>query len=320
MTDMRFRRLGDSGLKVSVVGVGTNNFGRRLDEAAALRVVHAAIDLGINLFDTADVYGAGASERYLGAAIKGKRDRVVIATKFRSPMGDGPNDQGGSRLYIRRAVEASLERLGTDYIDLYQMHEPDPDTPIDETLSTLDDLVREGKVRYIGSSNFAGWQIADADWTAQVNRWTAFVSAQNAYSLLNRAVEREVIPACERFGVGMLPFFPLASGMLTGKYRRGQPPPPGTRLANNPRADRFVNDANFDVVERLERFAAERGIALMHVAIGGLATQPQVASVIAGAMSPEQVVANVEAGSWEPSPEDLAEIDRLAPTQRDVAS
>jgi len=314
---MQYRRLGNSGLKVSVVGLGCNNFGRRLDRDGAIRVVHACIDAGITLFDTADAYGAGDSERYLGAAISGRRDRVIVATKFASEMGDGPYDRGGSRLYIRRAVEASLRRLDTDYIDLYQMHWFDPDAPTEETLSTLDDLVHEGKVRYIGSSNFTGWQIADADWIARVNHWVPFVSAQNRYSLLDRAVEREVIPACRRFGVGMIPYSPLAGGMLTGKYRRGQEPPAGTRLAGNPRADRFLNDRNFDTVEALERFAADRGLTLLQVAIGGLAAQPQVASVIAGAMTPEQVMANVEAGSWEPSPEDLAEIDRLAPAQSD---
>lgn len=310
---MQYRRLGGSGLKVSVVGLGCNNFGGRLDEAGSARVVHAAMNCGVTLFDTADVYGHGASECYLGAAIKGRRDRVVIATKFRSSMGEGPYERGGSRLYIRRAVEASLRRLGTDYIDLYQMHSPDPETPIEETLSALNDLIHEGKVRYIGSSNFAGWQIADADWTARVNHWVPFVSAQNRYNLIRRDVEREVIPACRRFDIGMVPYSPLASGMLTGKYHRGQEPPAGTRLAGSPNAARFLNERSFDVVEALERFAGERGVSLLQVAIGGLAAQPQVASVIAGAMSPEQVAANVEAGSWTPSPEDLAEIDRLAP-------
>jgi aryl-alcohol dehydrogenase-like predicted oxidoreductase len=316
MTDMRFRHLGKSGLEVSVVGLGCNNFGGRLDAAGSERVVHAALDQGITLFDTADVYGQGESERILGAALKGRRDQAIIATKFASPMGEGPYCQGGSRRYIRQAVEASLQRLDTDYIDLYQMHRPDPRTPLEETLSTLDDLIHEGKVRYVGSSNFAGWQIADADWIARVNHWVPFVSAQNEYSLLNRTVERELIPACERFGVGMLPFFPLAAGMLTGKYRRGEAPPSGTRLARSPRADRFLNDANFEVVERLEQFAAERGVTLLQLAISGLAAQPQVASVIAGATTPEQVAANVQAGLWEPSPDDLAEIDRLAPSQR----
>jgi aryl-alcohol dehydrogenase-like predicted oxidoreductase len=313
---MQFRHLGRSGLVVSVVGLGCNNFGRRLDEQGSIRVVHAALDCGITLFDTADVYGNGESERILGAALGARRDGVIIATKFRSRMGEGPYAEGGSRRYIRRAVEASLRRLNTDYIDLYQMHAPDPDTPIDETLSALDDLVREGKVRYVGSSNFAGWQIADADWVARANRWTPFISAQNVYSLLNREIEREVIPACRHFGIGLLPYFPLAAGMLTGKYRRDQPPPEGSRLAGNPNAGRFLNDANFDMVERLERFAADRGLSLLQVAIGGLAAQPQVASVIAGATKPEQVAANVEAGSWTPSPEDRAEIDRLAPSPR----
>ncbi|HEX6510489.1 MAG TPA: aldo/keto reductase, partial [Chloroflexota bacterium] len=305
---MHYRHLGSSGLKVSVVGLGTNNFGGRIDEAASMRVIDAALDAGINLFDTADVYGGGKSETYIGERIKGRRDDVLIATKFRARMGEGPNDQGGSREYILRAVEASLRRLQTDYIDLYQMHSPDPDTPIEETLSALDDLVHQGKVRYIGSSNFNGWQIADAAWIARVNHWSPFISAQNEYSLVNRAVEREVIPAGERFGVGMLPYLPLAGGLLTGKYRRGQAPPSGTRLARSPRADRFLNDPGFDVVEGLERFAAESGLSLLQVAIGGLAAQPQVASVIAGATTPEQVAANVEAGDWQPNPDDLAEI------------
>jgi aryl-alcohol dehydrogenase-like predicted oxidoreductase len=316
MADMQFRRLGNSGLKVSVVGLGTNNFGRRLDQGAAARVVHAAIDCGITLIDTADVYSGGQSERFLGAAIEGKRDRVIVATKFLSPMGEGPYDRGASRLYITRAVEASLRRLGTDYIDLYQIHAPDSDTPVDETLSALDDLVHQGKVRYIGNSNFAGWQIADADWTARVNHWTRFISAQNNYSLLDRRVEREVIPACERFELGMIPYFPLASGLLTGKYRRGEEAPEGTRLASSPAAGRWFTDENFDVVERLQRFADERGITLLQIAIGALAAQPAVSSVIAGAMSPEQVEANVAAARWIPTAEDVAEIDRLAPTER----
>jgi aryl-alcohol dehydrogenase-like predicted oxidoreductase len=313
MTEMAYRNLGSSGLKVSVVGVGTNAFGSRVDDADVPKIVHAAIDCGITLFDTADVYARGKSESLLGAAVAGRRDRVLIATKFMSPMGEGPYERGGSRLYIRRAVEASLRRLGTDYIDLYQMHAPDPETPIDETLATLDDLVHEGKVRYIGSSNFDGWQIADAAWTARVHHWTPFVSAQNHYSLLHRDVEREVIPACERFAVGMLPYLPLAAGVLTGKYSRGQGAPEGTRLANNPRSDRWLNERNFDIGEALEAFARERGISLLQVAIGGLAAQSQVGSVIAGATKPEQIEANVAAGLWEPTPEDLAEVDRLAP-------
>ena len=310
---MEYRTLGQSGLKVSLVGLGTNNFGGRSDEAASQRVIDAAVDAGVNLFDTADVYSAGRSEEIIGRGLKGRRDDVVIATKFRSPMGDGPNHQGGSRRYIYAAVDASLKRLQTDYIDLYQMHAPDPETPIEETLRTLDDLVRDGKIRYIGSSNFAGWQIADADWTSRVYHWSRFVSAQNHYSLAHRAVEREVIPACEQYGIGMLPYFPLEAGLLTGKYRRGETAPEGTRLASSPGARRFLTDPKFDIAERLERFAEERDISLLHVAIGGLAAQSQVASVIAGATKPEQVAANVDAGGWKPTAEDLEELDRIAP-------
>ena len=313
---MEYRKLGTTGLKVSVVGLGCNNFGMRLAADASARVVHAALDQGVNLFDTADVYGVGESERHLGAALQGRRDKAVVATKFRAPMGDGPNNQGGSRAYIRAAVEASLSRLGTDWIDLYQMHGPDPDTPIEETLSTLDDLVREGKVRYVGSSNFSGWQIADADWTARSLGLNRFVTAQNHYSLLERNIEREVIPACERFGLGMLPYFPLASGMLTGKYKAGEPPPEGSRLAGNPRAGRFLSDKAYETVGALEEFAGERGVSLLHVAIGGLAAQPAVSSVIAGATSPEQVTANVAAGTYVPTAEERAEIDKRAATKR----
>lgn len=313
MGDMRYRRLGGSGLKVSVVGLGTNNFGRRLDKDGATRVIHAALDCGITFIDTADVYGSGASEEFVGAAVNGRRDRVVIATKFGFPMGEGVLDRGGSRAHIYQAVEASLRRLETDYIDLYQFHRPDPDTPIEETLSTLDDLVREGKVRYIGSSQNAGWQIANADWTARAHGWERFVSAQNRYNLLDRDVEREVIPACAHFGIGLIPFTPLASGLLTGKYRRGEPPAPGTKLAGSPNADQLLSDANFNAIERLDAFARQRGLSLLQVAMGGLAAQPQVATVIAGAMSPEQVAANAEAGLWEPSSEDLSELNALAP-------
>ena len=236
VTEMTYRRLGDSGLVVSVVGIGCNNFGRKLDLDGTRAVVDAALDAGITLFDTADIYGEpqGGSEELLGQALKGRRDDVVVATKFGMDMNglNGPDfGAAASRRYIARAVEASLRRLGTDHIDLYQMHEPDPGTPIDETLAALDDLVRDGKVRYLGNSNFAGWQIADADWVASSNGRSRFISAQNHYSLLERSVEAEVIPACERFGLGMLPFFPLANGLLTGKYKRGGQPPAGSRLS-----------------------------------------------------------------------------------------
>jgi aryl-alcohol dehydrogenase-like predicted oxidoreductase len=311
---MRFRRLGSSGLVVSVVGVGCNNFGRKVDLDGTRAVVDAALDLGINLFDTADIYGNhGASEELLGAALKGRRDDVVVATKFGMDM-EGTNgaDFGarGSRRYIHRAVEASLRRLGTDYIDLYQLHEPDPATPIAETLSALDDLVRAGKVRYLGNSNFSGWQIADAAWIARSNGSTPFISAQNHYNLVERGVEREVLPACEHFGLGMLPFFPLASGLLTGKYRRGEAAPAGGRLSEQRYAQRLTN-APWDTVEALRAFADKRGLDLLDVAIGGLAAKPAVASVIAGATRPEQVAANAAAAQWIPTAEDLAELNAI---------
>jgi aryl-alcohol dehydrogenase-like predicted oxidoreductase len=308
---MTYRRLGDSGLVVSVVGIGCNNFGRKLDLDGTRAVVDAALDAGINLFDTADIYGEpqGGSEELLGQALKGRRDDVVVATKFGMDMNglNGPDfGARGSRRYIARAVEASLRRLGTDHIDLYQMHEPDPGTPIDETLAALDDLVRDGKVRYLGNSNFAGWQIADADWVASSNGRSRFISAQNHYSLVERSVEAEVIPACERFGLGMLPFFPLANGLLTGKYKRSEQPPVGSRLSGGGRYAQRLAAADWDTIEAIEAYAAERGLTMLQVAIGGLAAQPAVTSVIAGATTPEQVLANAAAGTWEPSDEDLA--------------
>jgi aryl-alcohol dehydrogenase-like predicted oxidoreductase len=308
---MRYRRLGDSGLVVSVVGLGCNNFGRRIDLEATRGVVDTAIEHGITLFDTADTYGE--SETFLGEVLQGRRDEVVLATKFGNDLGGAlGRDFGarGSRGYVRRAIERSLRRLRTDHIDLYQLHQPDPATPVEETLSALTDLVREGKVRYIGSSNFAAWQVAHADWAARSAGTERFISAQNQYSLLERGVERELVPACERFGVGVLPYFPLANGLLTGKYRRGDAPPPGSRLEGRPE---YMSDARFDVVERLERYAAERGLTVLDVAIGGLAAQPAVGSVIAGAMKPEQVRANVAAGDWQPAESDLVELDTIAP-------
>ncbi|MEH0937059.1 aldo/keto reductase [Micromonospora psammae] len=316
VTEMTYRRLGDSGLVVSVVGIGCNNFGRKLDLDGTRAVVDAALDVGINFFDTADIYGEpqGASEELLGQALKGRRDDVVVATKFGMDMHglNGP-DHGarGARRYIARAVEASLRRLGTDHIDLYQMHEPDPGTPIDETLSALDDLVRAGKVRYLGNSNFAGWQIADADWVASSTGRARFISAQNHYSLVERSVETEVIPACERFGLGMLPFFPLANGLLTGKYRRDQAPPAGSRLSGGGRYAQRLAAADWDTIEAIEAYAAERGLSMLQVAIGGLAARPAVTSVIAGATTPEQVRANAEAGTWQPTDEDQDALDAI---------
>jgi aryl-alcohol dehydrogenase-like predicted oxidoreductase len=276
--------------------------------------VHAALEEGITLFDTADIYGGGRSEEMLGAALKGRRDDVVIASKFGHSSG-GAGGSGGSRRWIRIAVEASLRRLDTDWIDLYQLHTPDPATPIEETLETLTELVSEGKIRCAGSSNLPSWQIADADWVARSRGLTRFVTAQNAYSFLDRSVEEAVIPACAHFDVGMIPYTPLGNGLLTGKHRRGQAPVPGTRLAAAPGANpsRWLTDGNFDVVEALEGFARGRGVSLLDVAIGGLAAQPQVVSVIAGATTPEQVRANARAGRWRPSAADLEELDRVAP-------
>jgi aryl-alcohol dehydrogenase-like predicted oxidoreductase len=309
---MEYRRLGNSGLKVSAVGIGCNNFGMRIDQEATNAVVGAALDAGINFFDTADVYGGSQSEVMLGKALAGKRDEVVIATKFASPMGQRHDQKGGSRRYVMQAVEASLKRLGTDHIDLYQMHRPDPDTPIEETLSALDDLVKAGKVRYLGNSNFTGWQIADADWISRSTDRERFVSAQNLYSLLERGSAREVLPACERFGLGFLPFFPLASGLLTGKYKRGEPPPEGTRLAAwGRRGQDALSDRNFERLEKLSGFAESRGKTLLELAFAWLLGQPVVSSVIAGATRPEQVQANAAAASWGLTPAEVEEVTAL---------
>lgn len=311
---MTYRQLGDSGLTVSAVGVGCNAFGSRIDAETTNDLVGRAVDLGITLFDTADTYGRGESETLLGAALGKRREDVVVATKFGMNMhgANGP-DWGvrGSRRYLRKAVEASLRRLGTDWIDLYQMHAPDPHTPIEETLAALDELVTEGKVRYVGSSNFAAWQVVDADWSARTHGFEPFVSAQNKYSLYDRRAEHELVPAAERVGVGILPYFPLEYGLLTGKYRRGEAAPAGTRLAAESQSTR-LRGADFDRIEALENFAAERGVGVLDVAVAGLAAQPAVASVIAGATSAGQVEANVRAlTSWTPTLADLAVLDEL---------
>ena len=311
---MEYRRLGQTGTRVSVVGIGCNNFGMRIDQAATSAVVGAAIDCGINFFDTADVYGgAGKSEEYLGKALGGKRSEVVLASKFGAPMGDGELQKGASRRYIFKAVEASLKRLGTDYIDLYQLHLPDTETSIEETLGALDDLVSQGKIRYIGNSNFSGWQIADADWSARSGSMNRFVTAQNQYNLLDRRVEREVIPSCVRFGLGVLPYFPLASGLLTGKYRRGEQAPDGTRLAAwGERGAKALSDDNFEVLDKLTAFAADHGKSLLELAMSWLVCKPVISSVIAGATNPEQVVANANAAQWRLTAEQSAEIDRIS--------
>jgi aryl-alcohol dehydrogenase-like predicted oxidoreductase len=308
---MKVRRLGNSGLKVSVVGLGCNNFGMKLDADETARVVGAALDAGVTLFDTADIYGGTKSEEFLGRALGARRHEVVLATKFGMQVGGDPKKRGGSRKWIMTAVEDSLRRLGTDYVDLYQHHQPDPDTPVDETLRALDDLVTQGKVRYIGCSNYTGWQIADADWTAAGQ--SRFVSAQNLYSLLERDVEREVLPAGGHFGLGFLPFFPLASGLLSGKYRRGAPPPEGTRLALwGERGKSAMSDANFDKVEALAKWAEDRGHTILELAFAWLLGHEVVSSVIAGATSPEQIKANAATAEWRLTPEEVEEVGKLA--------
>ncbi len=310
---MRYRPLGDSGLIVSVVGLGCNNFGGRLDLAGTRAVIDAAIDRGITLFDTADTYGGGGrSEELIGEVLSGRRDQVVLATKFGhqgADMGYGPAAGAkGGRAYIRHAVEESLRRLRTDHIDLYQVHTPDPNTPVAETLEALDELVTDGKVRYLGHSNFSGWQIAEAACLADKHGRVPFVSAQNHWSLLERAAEAEVVPAARHFGLGVLPYFPLANGLLTGKIRRGQPAREGTRLAGR---DGYVTEAKLDIVEALAGWADAHSVSLLTVAVSCLAAQPGCASVIAGAMSPEQVKANADTADWTPSAGELAEVDAI---------
>jgi aryl-alcohol dehydrogenase-like predicted oxidoreductase len=307
MEEMTYRPLGRSGLMVSTVGLGTNAFGSRVDADQAQAVVDAAVDAGVTLFDTSDTYGRGASEELLGRALGKRRDDVVVATKFGMDMGgaNGP-DWGAraSRRYVRRAVEASLRRLGTDHIDLYQLHQPDLVTPVAETLEAMTELVNEGKVRYLGCSNFMGWEVVDAHWTSSTRGLRSFVSAQNEYSLYNRAAEEELVPALAHLGMSLIAYFPLAYGLLTGKYRRGQPAPAGSRLSAESQAQRFAN-ADWDRIDALQGYAEERGVSILDVAIGGLAAQPTVASVIAGATRPEQVHANVRAGLWRPTGDDL---------------
>lgn len=319
MSDLPLRRLGRSGLSVPVVGLGCNNLGRTgtVTETAegAAALIDAAVDAGVTFFDTADAYGArpGLSEELLGAALKGRRDDVLVATKFGLSMrGANGNDFGarGSRRYIVRAAEASLRRLGTDWIDLYQLHAPDPATPVDETLAALDDLVSSGKVRYVGHSNFKGWQVADAEHVARSLGGTRFVSAQNNYSLLAREVEQEVLPAARAYGIGVLPYFPLANGLLTGKYTGGDRPDGSRLVIAKPH---LLQTAPWAALDRFGAFCRERGVAEIDVAFSWLLSRPEVTSVIAGATRPEQVRRNAEAWSWSPTAEDLAELDEIFP-------
>ena len=312
---MQIRNLGRSGLRVSVVGLGCNNFGGRIDLEASRKVVHKALDLGITLFDTADTYGNfGGSETCLGEILGTKRKDIVLASKFGMAMNAEGTIKGASRRYIMSEVEASLKRLKTDWLDLYQLHAPDPLTPIEETLRALDDLVRQGKVRYIGCSNLPAWQVVEAQWTSKQLRLESFVSAQDEYSLVVRHIDRELVPALQAYDMGLLPFFPLASGLLTGKYKRNAPMPAGTRLTNTQRlADRFLTELNWQIAEKLGDFAATRGKSLLELAFSWLACRPQVASVIAGATKPEQIEANVKAADWVLTPAEMAEIDRITP-------
>jgi aryl-alcohol dehydrogenase-like predicted oxidoreductase len=306
---MEYRNLGSSGLQVSAVGLGTNNFGGRLDLNATDAVIKRSVDQGINLLDTSNSYGDSKSEEFIGKSVKGIRDQVVLATKVASPRGDSPNSRGASRKHIMDQVEMSLKRLQTDYIDLYQIHFQDPNTPIEETLRTLDDLVRQGKVRYVGCSNFKAWQVAQAMERSSALGLEHFVSVQPSYSMLKREVEEELVPCCTDYGIGILPYFPLASGFLTGKYRRGETPPEGTRLAgNSTMADTYLTEANFDVLEALEAFASERGHSMVELAIAWLLANRSVSSVIAGATRPEQVDANAKAADWELGASEMEEL------------
>jgi aryl-alcohol dehydrogenase-like predicted oxidoreductase len=310
---MEIRNLGQSGLRVSTIGLGCNNFGGRIDLEATRAVIHKAIDLGITLLDTADTYGErGGSETLMGRVLGDHRKDIVLATKFGNPMDDAGVKQGGSRRYIMTAVEDSLRRLRTDWIDLYQIHSFDPLTPIEETLRALDDLVRQGKVRYIGCSNFPAWRVTEARWTAQMRGLNKFVSCQDEYSLVFRAPEAELMPAARAAGMGMLPYFPLASGLLTGKYRRNAPMPTGTRLAATQRlADRYLTERNWVIAEKLADFVEARGKTMLELAFSWLLSRDPVTSVIAGATKPEQLEQNVKAGTWKLTAEELAEIDRI---------
>jgi aryl-alcohol dehydrogenase-like predicted oxidoreductase len=312
---METRAIGS--LKVSLVGLGCNNFGMRCDEERSAAVVHAALNAGITFFDTADIYGGTLSEQFLGRALARRRDEVVIATKFGGPLG-GDGEGGASAAWVERAAEGSLRRLGTDYIDLYQLHFPDDSVPIEETLEALDRLVTAGKVRQIGNSNFSAEQIDAAEATAQEHDWVGFVSAQNQFSLLRTGVQREVLPACVRNGLAILPYFPLASGLLTGKYHRDAPAPEGTRLAGMPeeRASQVLSERNFDLVEQLEAYALGRGHTILELAFAWLAAQPSLASIIAGATSPEQVRSNSAAVDWVLSTDEVAAVDQLLADHR----
>ena len=313
---MEYRNLGGSGLKVSVLGLGGNNFGWWIDEQRSAAVINHALALGINYIDTADIYDKGRSEEYIGLTLKGRRTEVIIATKFSGQMGEGPNDRGGSRWYIMRAVEASLKRLNTDYIDLYQIHFPDPTTPIEETLRALDDLVMAGKVRYIGCSNFAGWQLSEAFWTSYVNNLNRFVTVQTKYNLFERQIEQELVPCCKAHGIGVIPWGPLAGGFLTGKYLRGEQPKTPTTAKRPSKAfieiyNGVMTDVNWERLEKLEAFAKIRSHKVGELAIAWLVSRPWLSTVIAGATSPEQLDQSVSGTDWKLTSEEIAQVEQI---------
>ena len=309
---MEYRKLGNSGLEVSTVGLGTNNFGRRLDFDGTQKVIDACLDQGVTFIDTANVYSAGQSEEYIGKALGSRRNQVVLTTKASGRMGEGPNRKGNSRKHLTEEIEASLTRLNTDYMDLFQVHFPDRSVPIEETLRALDDLVRQGKILYVGVSNFSAWETAEAVLTSRNFGLSPVISLQSDYSLLQRDVEKEIIPFCTAFNIGMIPYYPLASGFLTGKYKRGEALPDGTRLAgmpDGPYRNRFLNEGNFEVLEILEDFAQQRGHTVLELAIAWLNSQPQVTSVISGATKAEQVEQNAQAADWTLSESDLQDLE-----------
>ena len=309
---MEYRQLGKSGLRVSTIGLGTNQFGGKVDQAGVNEIVQRGMDeLGINFFDTADGYTKGNSEKTLGVALKGRWDQVVLGTKVYNKTGDGPNDYGASRYHIVNGVEASLRRLQTDHIDLLQMHRPDATAPIEETLRALDDLVRAGKVRYIGCSNYAAWQLAEANTEAYLRGWTPFISIQNHYHMLERELEREVLPYCRTRNVGILPYFPLAGGFLTGKYQRGAAAPAGSRGESSPYVQKYMVDANYDKVEKLDRWAQAHGHSMTELAHAWLLAKPEVSSVISGATRFDQVEANAKSASWQLNADELVEVDEV---------
>jgi len=308
---MEYRQLGSSGVRVSVIGMGTNQFGRKVEQEAVNEIIDAALELGINFIDTADVYGEGESETTLGHALKGKWNQVVLATKAYAPMGEGPNDRGTSRYHLMNAVEASLRRLQSDHIDLYQMHRWDESTPIEETMRALDDLIRSGKVRYIGASAYAAWQLAKANLLAELNGWESFVTVQSHYHMLEREVEKEVLPYCQADNIGFIPYFPLAGGFLTGKYKRDEGAPAGSRGESSEYVQNYMSEANYTIVEQLTAWAQDHERTMAELAHAWLLAQPQVCSVISGLTQLEHLRANAKAADWVLPPQDVEAINKI---------